>query len=190
MWRRLCIGLISLHLLLFIAIAGWFFSLPRSSATPSIPAMSVVRTTSAGVEVQIGEDASNAFLAQALADQPDVQRILANAAVHFGETWNADVGIKVDQRVVPFQISFLPSVSNGDLNLQIVDATMGSTTMTDTLVNIIQLLPLPDWITFSPATETLHLHFAALPTKQVEIEPIGYSARNHELTILVTPTLS
>lgn len=187
MWKRLFGVLLSLHLLILAAAATWYVRLPRAnSVASSLPALAPVASASSGIDVQVGQQAVNAFLAQALKNQPEVGRILANADVTMGNhVWNADIGIRVGTQVVPFNVTFVPTVSNGNLDLQIANAAMGPTTVTSTLINIVQILPLPHYVQFDPGTDSLQIDLSSLPTHTVQLHAVNYSSRQHALTVLV-----
>lgn len=186
MWKQLFALLLSLHLLLIAAVAAWYLRLPRATdASPSVPSLATAASPASGIDVQIGQQAVNAFLQQALKNQPEVNRILATANITMGETWTGDIGIKIRNGVVPFNITFVPTVSSGRLDLQIAHADVGSTTVTSTLINVIQLLRLPHYVTFIPGTDTLEIDLSALPTGPVEVHALSYSGSARTLTVLV-----
>ncbi|MDQ0191186.1 DUF2140 family protein [Alicyclobacillus cycloheptanicus] len=191
MWKRVFVVLFSLHLILLAGVLVWFFSLPKAGtkAVQALASSNASGEPSTAVEIQIDQNAANLFLAQALANQPELSNILSSANVSFGDTWTTDLNIKVDQQVVPFTLTCLPTITNGNLDLQIVHASIGGTTMTDTFVNILQLLHLPSWITFDPAAETIHIDFADLPGDKVKVHLERYSAARHTLTAQVVPML-
>ncbi|GGJ05625.1 hypothetical protein GCM10010885_13460 [Alicyclobacillus cellulosilyticus] len=180
MWKRAFLGLLSINLLIVAAIGLWLDLLPPQSAPPPgrpVPA------GAAAVQVAVGDDAINAYLEYALAQQPDMRKVLSYARVHFASNWDVSLGVKLADRVVPFDLTFSPRIAGGDLVLQVQGAEMGHVPIpTSLLMVIFRHLPWPDWIRVDDPGSQLVLRFSARPQRPYGVRMVSYSAADKRLT--------
>lgn len=185
MWKKAFIILLSINLLILTAFTMWFGSLSRVSKN-SLPPAPVAGST-APVQVSIGQSAINAYLEYALSEQPDLKKFLSYAKVTFGTTWEIELGVKLSDRVVPFDINFAPTVVAGNLDLRVVDATMGQIPLPPAgLILVFKHLPMPAWIHVDAPNETLDVNLTERPQNPYGVRILSYNMATKMLTLLVT----
>ncbi|MCL6445398.1 MAG: DUF2140 family protein [Alicyclobacillus sp.] len=186
MWKKAFVTLLSLNLMLLVGITLWFGSLPRPSAPPrqDVPSDS---GKAANVQLAIGPSAINTYLEYALADEPDVSRVLSFARVHFGQHWDVQVGLKLYGKVVPCDVEFAPSIQAGNLQLHVLSATVGQIPMpTSLLMLIFRHVPWPNWIAVDVKQQNLNLNFTERAQHPYGIHVVGYSSTTKRLTLNVS----
>lgn len=187
MWKRAFVILVSINLLVFAVGVAWLTSFPRASESPQPPAPIAVSPGSANVQLSIGQDAINTYLQYALSEQLDVQRVLSYAEVDFSNVWDCDLGIKLADRVVPFQLEFTPIIQNGNLDLQVTSASMGDLPIPVSLLFLVlRHLAWPNWIQLDPNGHLIDLNFTDRPQRPYGIHIDSYSPQTELLTLTVT----
>jgi uncharacterized protein YpmS len=187
MWKKAFIVLLSLNLFVIVLFTLWFGSLPKASKFGSGQAASDSTGKPAPIQLSVGEQAINAYLEYAIAEEPDVKRVLSYAKVKFDDKWSIQLGIKLADRVVAFDTVISPSIHNGNLGLRIETASMGEVPLpVNALLFLFRNLPWPNWIQIQPETNTLELNFSERPQKPYGVRVLNYSPVTKMLTVLVT----
>ncbi|EPZ43002.1 DUF2140 family protein [Alicyclobacillus acidoterrestris] len=187
-WKRGFIILLSLNILVFVG------GLIVLDSFPSATSSSVKKFQStpddgktAAVQVVIGQDAINSYIAYALTQEADVQKIMSYAQIQFASTWNCDIGVKLLDKVVPFHLVLVPDVENGNLNLQVKSASMGQVPVPDSLLFLLlKHLQWPNWINLDANHHILQLNFTQRPQEPFGVRILGYSSTTQQLSLQVT----
>jgi uncharacterized protein YpmS len=184
-WKRAFVVLLAIDLLIVVAITVWWGSLPRANQVSApTPAAS---GQPAKVQLSIGQDAVNAYLDYALSDQPDLRNTLSYARVQFNDTWRVQLGAKLADRVVPFDVVFTPIIRDGNLYLRMESADLGEVFVPPAaLMAILKHLPWPAWIAVDGEQRMLDLNFTKRPQNPYGIRVLGYSPQTRRLTLQVT----
>ena len=185
MWKRAFIVLLSVNLVLLVFGVVWLNSFPRNTPIPksqvSLPGKS------ANIQLAIGQDAINTYLEYALSEQPDIKQIFSYARVGFDTNWACDVGIRLSDRIVPFHLTLQPSVSAGNLDLQIVNASIGDVPIpTSVLLLVLKHAPWPDWIALDIPNEAIDVNFTKRPPHPYGVQIVDYSLKTKLLTMVVS----
>lgn len=182
MWKRLFIVLAALDLLVVITGLIVWNGLPRSGSVPA-PAVSVPANAPT-VQVDIGADAINAYLAYAIAHDPEVSRVLASGSVQFGNTWVCDFAVKVLDHALPMQFVVTPMVQNGNLILHVDSAQMSFIPLPRAMVfSVLERAPLPNWIQVMSATQDIALNFTERPARPFAVRVVQYSPTEQKLSL-------
>ncbi|WP_026962161.1 DUF2140 family protein [Alicyclobacillus herbarius] len=185
-WKRAFIILLTVDLLVVVAITVWWGTLPKANSGPVAPAPAR-SGKAATVQLSIGQDAVNAYLDYALSEQSDLKNTLSYARVEFDDTWEVQIGAKLADRVVPFDVEFNPVIRNGNLELQMESADLGQVPVPPAaLIMILRHLPWPDWIAVNPDQRAIDLNFTDRPQHPYGIRILGYSRQTRLLTLQVT----
>ncbi len=185
MWKRAFIVLVSINLVVFVFGAVWLNSFPRFAPTPSSQISILGKPTN--VQLAIGQDAINTYLEYALTEQPDLRQIFSYARVQFDTTWDCDVGINLADRVVPFQLTFQPSIVAGNLDLQVVNASIGDIPIpTSLLLLVLKHAPWPYWITLDISQQAIDVNFSKRIPHPYGVQVLGYSSQTKLLTLMVS----
>ncbi|WP_062307242.1 DUF2140 family protein [Alicyclobacillus sendaiensis] len=182
MWRRLFIVLAALDLLAVIAGLILWNSLPQSgrSAAPVAP----VPANAPTVQVDIGADAINAYLAYAIAHDPEVGRVLESANVQFGDTWVCDFAVKVLDHALPMEFVVTPIAQNGNLILHVDSAQLSFIPIPRSVVfSVLERASLPNWIQVDGATQNIALNFTERPAKPFAVRVVQYSSTAKKLSL-------
>ena len=188
MWKRAFIVLLSFNLLLVVGFTAWWGTLPRAGSTglPVTPG-AAGSTQLATVKVAIGDQAINSYLQYALSEQQDVKKVLSYAKVGFGNQWDVQLGIKLTDRVVPFNLNFQPQIQGGNLWLQVQSASMGQIPIpVAALIFVFRHLPWPTWIAVNANTSTLELNFTQRPQNPYGVAVESYSSTEKLLTLNIS----
>ncbi|WP_206832103.1 DUF2140 family protein [Alicyclobacillus fructus] len=183
MWKRLFIVLAALDLLAVIAGLIVWNGLPKSgsgqpSSTSSIPANAPT------VQVDIGADAINAYLAYAIAHDPEVGRVLESGSVQFGDTWVCDFAVKVLDHALPMQFVVTPIVRNGNLILHVDSAQLSFIPLPRSMVfSVLERAPLPNWIQIDSEAQNIALNFTERPAQPFAIRVVQYSPSDKKLSL-------
>lgn len=189
MWKKAFVLLISIDLLVVVAAAVWFASLPSAThGTP--PKSSSSSEQQAKIELSMGAPAINTYLAYALAKQPDVAKAVSYVRVDFGDQWLVDFGLRLGNRAVPVQLTIAPHIQGGNLGMQMQHATLGGISIPPALLVLtLAHAPWPSWITVDTSTNTLAVNFAKRPSTPYGLRVLSYSAKTKQLSVqvLITP---
>ena len=186
MWKRAFIVLLSLNILVFVLGILWLNSFPRASTTPPT-AVAGTQDKTANVQIAIGQDAINTYLEYALSEQTDVKQFLSYARVQFGSNWDANVGIILADRVVPFTMEFTPTVVSGNLDLQVKSASIGDIPVPVSLLFLVlKRAPWPYWITPDAESSTIDVNFTQRTPHPYGIQILNYSPQTDLLTLNVS----
>lgn len=188
MWKKAFVLLLSFNLLLVVGFTVWWGTLPKASPGAVVnPPASSTSGKPATIQVSLGSDAINSYLQYALTEQKDVQKVLSDAQINFGNNWNVQLGVKLVNKVVPFAITFAPQASQGNLLLQVQSATMGQIPIPPAaLMFVFRHLPWPNWIAVDDAHNTLALNFSERPQNPYGIYIQNYSAQSKLLTLQIS----
>ncbi len=187
MWKKAFVTLLSLNLLVLVGFTLWWGSLPKADTVQQKVDKLSSQDKAATVQLAVGEDAINTYLEYAIAEQKDVQGVLSYVRVHFDTDWQLQVGIKLANRVVDWDMVMSPQVQNGNLSLQFRSATMGQLPVPPSaLFFIFKHLPWPNWITVDPDNYIIHLNFTERPQNPYGIEILDYSSSTKLVTLRVT----
>jgi uncharacterized protein YpmS len=187
MWKKAFIVLLSLNLFIIVLFTLWFGSLPKAARVDSGQGTNYPADQLAPVQLSVGEKAINAYLEYAIAEQPDVKRVLSYANVKFDDKWRIQLGIKLADRVVAFDTVISPSIHNGNLGLHIESANMGEVPLpVNALLFLFRNLPWPHWIHIQPEENMLSLNFSERPQKPYGVRVLSYSPVTKMLTVLIT----
>ncbi|SIT02845.1 DUF2140 family protein [Alicyclobacillus vulcanalis] len=182
MWKRLFIVLAALDLLAVVAGLIVWNSLPTASRAPAPAAPPV--TSAPVVQVDIGADAINAYLAYAIAHDPEVSRVLASGSVQFGDTWVCDFAVKVLDHAVPMQFVVTPVIQGGNLVLHVDSAQLSFIPIPRTVVfSVLERAPLPNWIQVDGSAQNIALNFTERPAKPFAVRVVGYSPTTQKLSL-------
>lgn len=185
-WKRAFVVLLCANLLFFTVAVAWLTSLPKAESNSSQTTASV-KTPAAAVQIGIGQDAINTYLQYALTEQKDVQRFLASATVQFSNTWDFAAGIKLMDRVVPFQLQFDPIVNKGNVDLKVVDASIGDLPVPPSfLFLVLRRVAWPTWIQLNAPEKTIDVNFTSRPQTPYGIRIISYNSVSQMLYLIVT----
>ncbi len=185
MWKRAFIVLLSLNLVVFVFVIAWLNTFPRTQPAPNTDAS--VTQKAANVQLAVGQDAINTYLEYALTEEPDVKQIFSYARVGFSNTWDCDVGIKLTDRVVPFQLTFDPNVQSGNLDLKIESASIGGIPVpTSLLMLVLKHAPWPYWISLNTDNEAIDVNFTKRTPKPYGVQILNYSPQTKLLTLVVS----
>lgn len=182
MWKRLFIMLAALDLLAVIAGLIVWNGLPKSGDTtaPTVP----VPANAPTVQVDIGADAINAYLAYAIAHDPEVGRVLDSGSVQFGNTWVCDFAVKVLDHALPMQFVVTPIVQNGNLILHVDSAQLSFLPIPRAMVlSVLERAPLPNWIQIDGSSQNIALNFTNRPPKPFAIRVVQYSPTEQKLSL-------
>ncbi|MCL6489282.1 MAG: DUF2140 family protein [Alicyclobacillus mali] len=182
MWKRLFIVLAAFDLLAVIAGLLVWNSLPQSGHTPSptVP----VPANAPTVQVDIGADAINAYLAYAIAHDPEVGRVLEAASVQFGDTWVCDFAVKVLDRALPMQFVVTPIVQNGNLILHVDSAQLSFIPIPRSVVlSVLDRASLPSWVQIDGSSQNIALNFTERPPKPFAVRVVQYSPAAQKLSL-------
>lgn len=189
MWKKAFVLIISIDLLIAIAAAVWFATLPAATrATP--PKSSTGSSQQAPIELTMGAPAINTYLAYALAKQPEVTKAVSYVRVNFANQWVVDFGLRLGSRSVPVQLSIAPHIQGGNLGMQIQSATLGGIPVPPSLLVLtLAHAPWPHWIAVNTSTNTLQINFTARPANPYGLRVLGYSSQTKQLSVqvLITP---
>ncbi|MCL6627150.1 MAG: YpmS family protein [Alicyclobacillus shizuokensis] len=187
-WKRAFIVLLALDLLVVVAVTVWWGTLPKAASTPSPVTSGRQAGKPATIQLSIGQDAVNAYLDYALSEQPDLKNTLSYARVRFGETtWKVQLGAKLADRVVPFNVVFTPAIHNGNLELRIDSADLGQVFLPPSaLIVILRHLPWPAWISVNGEERALNLNFSQRPQQPYGLRVLRYAPKTRLLTLKVT----
>ncbi|GMA63238.1 YpmS family protein [Alicyclobacillus fastidiosus] len=186
-WKRGFIILLSLNILVFVGGLIVLDTFPSQSSS-SVKNMQSTQDDSktAAVQVVIGQDAINSYLAYELTQEADVQKIMSYAHIQFASTWNCDLGVKLLDKVVPFHLVFVPDVENGNLNLQVQSASMGEVPVPNSLLFLLlKHLQWPNWINLDANHQTIQLNFTERPQQPFGVRILNYSSTTQQLTLQV-----
>jgi uncharacterized protein YpmS len=187
MWKKAFIVLLSLNLFVVVGGALWWGTLPKAYQVKTPVQAITNQDKPATIQLSIGQDAVNTYLEYALSEQQDVQRVLAYGSVQFSNTWQVQLGLKLRDRVIPCNIVFAPTVSNGNLVLHVQSATMGEIPAPlGALFFVLRHLPWPQWITVDGEKHDLHVNFTDRPQKPYGIKVLSYSPTTQQVTLQVS----
>lgn len=187
MWKKAFIVLLSLNLFVIVGGALWWGTLPKaSSVTP--PSQAITSNAKAAtIQLSVGQDAVNTYLEYALSQQQDVRRVLSYANVQFSNTWKVQLGLKLQNRIVPCNLVFVPQVNNGNLVLHVQSATMGEIPAPlGALFFILRHLPWPQWITVDGLAHNLNINFTERPQNPYGVKILSYSPSTKQVTLLLS----
>lgn len=188
MWKKAFVLLLSLDLLVFVIIGVWFATLPKpkSGNVPQAPSSERL----ARIQLSMGQDAINTYLAVAVSQQPDLKKVLSYATVQFGTRWKLQFGLRAQNRVVPADLVIAPKISGGNLDLQIEHATLGHVPIPLSLLMLtLRHASWPNWIAIDTANHMLNLNFSERPKSPYGVEVLGYSPQTQQLSmrLLIAP---
>jgi uncharacterized protein YpmS len=185
-WKKAFVILLCCNLLIFTVSIAWLTALPKASQSPASPAPSSV-SPAANIQVGIGQDAINTYLQYALTEQADVQRFLSSATIHFSNTWDFQAGIKLMDRVVPFQLQFQPIVNNGNVDLKVVNASMGDIPIPPSLLFLLmRRVAWPSWIQLNDEQKMIDVNFTDRPKQPYGVHIVSYNPDTQLLTLIIT----
>jgi len=185
MWKKSFIVLLLINLLIVLGGLAWLNSFPRQAPAPGTPA--AVDGVPATVQLSVGQDAINTYLEYFLSEQADMSRVLSYARVNFDSNWEGELGIKLVDRVVAFNIVFVPVIDHGNIDLRVESATMGQIPLPPSLLFLVfRRLPWPNWITVDAQNNTLDVNLTKRPQRPYGIEVMSYSSQTRLLTLLVS----
>ncbi len=189
MWKKAFVLIISIDLLIAVAAAVWFATLPPAArATP--PKSSAPSSQQAQIELTMGAPAINTYLAYALAKQPEVTKAVSYVRVNFSNQWVVNFGLRLGSRSVPVQLSIAPHIQGGNLGMQIQSATLGGIPVPPALLVLtLAHAPWPNWIAVNTSTNTLQINFTERPANPYGLRVLGYSPQTKQLSVqvLITP---
>jgi uncharacterized protein YpmS len=187
MWKKAFVALLSLNLLVLVGFTMWWSMLPKANTVQQKVDKLASQDKTASVQLAIGEDAINTYLEYAISEQKDIQGVLSYVRVHFDADWQLQVGIKLYDRVVPFDIVMSPKVQDGNLYLQVKSASMGQLPVPPSaLFFVFKHLPWPNWITVDSDNYTINLLFTERPQQPYGIEILDYSTSTKLVTLRVS----
>ncbi|MBF8378518.1 DUF2140 family protein [Alicyclobacillus mali] len=182
MWKRLFIVLAAFDLLAVIAGLLVWTGLPRSGNTtsPAVP----VPANAPTVQVDIGADAINAYLAYAIAHDPEIGRVLDAASVQFGNTWVCNFGVKVLDHDLPMQFVVTPIVQSGNLILHVDSAQLSFLPIPRSVVfSVLERASLPSWVEIDGSSQNIALNFSERPAKPFAVRVVQYSPSAQKLSL-------
>lgn len=186
-WKKLFVILLSINLLLFVLVALWFQTLPRSHATT---AHQHLLAQAANVDLTIGQQAVNTYLTYALDEQKDVRNVLDYASVRFTNDWNIILGVKIAGRIIPCDVELMPSVHQGDLWLPVTSASIGGVSVPKSLLfYLFKHAPWPSWIVVDDHNQRIDVNLAdRAPSKKspYHIRAKDYSPQSQTITFIVS----
>jgi|GEM_PF-2188970 len=188
MWKKAFVILLSFDLLIAIGAAVWWSTLPvASSANNGTFTKSAQIQNPAKVQLSIGQDAVNSYLTYALSEQKDVQNVLSYAKVGFNQNWNVQLGVKLADKVVAFDVTLVPTVLNGNLQLHVTQADFGQVPIpVSALFLVFRHLPWPQWIAVDAATSNINLNFRQRPQNPYGVQVLQYDEQTKLLTLQIT----
>lgn len=186
MWKKAFIVLISINLLVVVGLTLLWSTFPTAKSmqgqTPPKPI-----SNPAQVQLSVGQDAVNSYLEYALTQQKDIKNVLSYAKVQFAQNWDIQLGAKLSDRVVPFNVQFVPTVLNGNLQLHMTSADLGQVPVpTSALFLVFRHLPWPNWIQVDAAHSNLNLDFTKRPQNPYGVKILKYDEQTKLLTLLIT----
>ncbi|SFU91749.1 DUF2140 family protein [Alicyclobacillus macrosporangiidus] len=188
MWKRAFIALLSVNLAVLALLGLWWGSLPKAGSVPApVPAAGEKAAT---FQLALDQDAINTYLEYAVSEQPDLKAVLAYARVQFDDRWRVQLGFKLQDRVVPADVVFTPSISGGDVTLHMESATVGALPSIpvpeSALFFVFKHLPWPNWIGVDAEHADLQLHLSQRPQRPYGVQVIGYDPAQKLLTLRVS----
>lgn len=185
MWKRAFIVLLSINLVLLVFGLVLLNSFPHGAPVPK--SQISAQGKPANVQLAIGEEAINTYLEYALTEQPDIKQIFSYARVGFDSSWGCDVGIRLSDRIVPFHLTLQPFVSSGNLDLRIVNASIGDIPIpTSMLLLVLKHAPWPSWISLDIPNEAIDVNFTKRPPHPYGVKILDYSQQTKLLTMVVS----
>ncbi|MFX4301386.1 DUF2140 family protein [Alicyclobacillus tolerans] len=185
-WKRAFVVLLSINLLAAIGLLVWVTSFPKPSAS-TVPLQSIPSGTPANIQMSIGDEAINAYLAYDLPRQKDLNRFLQSAKVNFSNNWKAQLDILFLGRVIPFDMTFLPVVENGNLNLQLEQSSMGGVGLPNRLLFLFfERMPWPNWIQLQSQNDMIQVNLSERPQSPFRIRALAYNPRTRLLTLEIS----
>lgn len=189
-WKRAFIVLFGLNLLvgaLFLIIWNTF---PNASQPPAQTPPSAAKNAPS-VEVVIGQDAVNAYLAYALQHEADVSQIVSAAHVEFASDWDCDFSVNVLGKAIPFHLVITPIIENGNMLLHVRQASMGVVPIPNPfLFSVLSRARFPSWISPDASHDNLQINFAKRQQGSFGVRAVSYSAKAQELTmkLMISPS--
>ncbi|GMA57883.1 hypothetical protein GCM10025858_23860 [Alicyclobacillus sacchari] len=185
-WKRAFIVLLSINLLIVVAALIVWNTLPTKSQTWNGTAPKGIGQQLT-VEVQIGQDAINAYLSYAIAHDEEVGKILGSADVQFDRNWNCDFGIRLLGRIVPFHLVLTPEVTSGNLVLHVDSASMSFFPIPNSILfSVLERAHTPDWVETNPNQDDVGIDFSKRPQRPFGIRVLNYSDTTKKLALQLT----
>lgn len=183
-WKRAFIILLSLNVLVFAGGIILLNSFPKETAPTTPPSLATPSAGKASVQVVIGQDAINTYLAYAIRQDATLKKNLRYARIQFASDWTCDFGVNVLDSTVPFHLVLSPLIEQGNLYLQVKQASMGVLPIPNGLLfSILQRVHWPSWIGVDQAHDILQINLTKRPQNPFGVEVLNYSSSQQQLTL-------
>ncbi|GLG01326.1 hypothetical protein Alches_13650 [Alicyclobacillus hesperidum subsp. aegles] len=185
-WKRAFIILLSINLLIVVAaLIVWNTFPTKNQSTGGAPPL--VASQQPAVEVQIGQEAINAYLSYAIAHDEEVGKILGSANVQFDHDWNCDFGIRLLGKIVPFHLVLTPKVTAGNLVLHVDSASMSFFPIPNSILfSVLERAHTPNWVEMNAGQDDVEIDFSKRPQRPFGIRMLNYSEATKKLALQLT----
>ncbi|WP_067621189.1 DUF2140 family protein [Alicyclobacillus acidiphilus] len=185
-WKRAFIILFGINLLICAAGLIAWNALPNHAPSQTVsPAKTPAGAPS--VDVVIGQDAVNAYLAYAIQQEADLRQIVEGAHVQFATNWDCDFYIDVLGKAMPFHLTITPLIENGNMLLHVEKASMASIPIPNPILfSLLGRARWPNWIQTDAGHDNLDINFTSRPQQPFGVRAVQYSPETQQLTMQIT----